>query len=161
MATIRPARPGDAEALSRLAADSEARWGFSDAFLDRFREAYRITPDYLARNPTFVAEEDGELAGFYALVPGGGAWELEFLYVAPGRMGAGLGARLWRHMVDACREQGVREVRLVCGPEPLPFYLRMGAKVVGETRSKLDPGRRILELVYLPPAGEARIPAGT
>lgn len=157
--TFRPARPADADALNRLAAASEARWGFPPAFLERFRDTYRITPDDLARKLAFVAEADGGPAGFYLLAPGPGAWELEFLYVAPEHMGAGLGARLWRHMAGQCRARGVAGVRLVCGPEPLPFYLRMGARVTGETRSRLDPDRRILELAFQPGAGAAPEPA--
>jgi GNAT superfamily N-acetyltransferase len=150
MPLIRPARPADADALNRLAVAAEARWGFSEAFLDRFRRTYRITGDHLERNPAYVAEVDGGPAGFYVLAPAGAAWELEFLYVAPERMGTGLGTELWRHMASRCRARGIGEVRLVCGPEPLPFYLKMGAEVAGETRSKLDPERRILELVYRP-----------
>jgi hypothetical protein len=33
----------------------------------------------------------------------------------------------------------------VCGPEPKAFYLKMGAKVMGEEESKVVPGRRILK----------------
>jgi len=48
-------------------------------------------------------------------------------------------------MIEYCRLHRWEAVQFVCGPEPKAFYLKMGAKVMGEEESKVVPGRRILK----------------
>jgi len=48
MPILRRALPGDREPLNRLAAASEAHWGFDDTFMERFQKEYCITGDFLA-----------------------------------------------------------------------------------------------------------------
>lgn len=148
MIRIRPALPSDPEALSDLAARSEAHWGDDAAFLASFRERYRITSEYLARNTVFIAEEEGSILGFYALSTGTGGTELDYMYLEPSLLGRGLGRQLWAHMADHCRAAGVATVHLVCSPGPRPFYLHMGAVETGEGQSLVTPGRKVSRLVY-------------
>jgi len=145
--TLRPARSDEAELLSALAERSEAHCGYGGAFMARYRELYRITPEWLAGSTTFVAEEGGVPVGFYALAPGPDGLELEYLYVEPGRIGTGLGRILWQHLTGQCRRLGVRELHLVCADPPKAFYLRMGALVVAEAASRVLPERRVWRMV--------------
>ncbi|HWQ07785.1 MAG TPA: GNAT family N-acetyltransferase [Holophaga sp.] len=148
MIRIRPALPSDPEALSDLAARSEAHWGDDPAFLAAFREHYRVTGEYLARNKVFVAEEEGSILGFYALADGAEGLELDYMYLEPSLLGRGLGRRLWEHMADYCRAAGTPTVHLVCSPGPKAFYLRMGAVEAGAAESLVAPGRKVSRLVY-------------
>jgi len=118
--------------------------------MERFQETYRITGEFIARNPTFVAERDGAMVGFYSLSVDGGNPALEYLYIAPEQFGQGWGRRLWEHMVDQCRNRSIASVEVICGPEPLPFYLKMGAVVTGLMPSRLDPARQICRLRFHP-----------
>ena len=148
MVMIRPARPQDAQALTDLAVRSEAHWGQDADFMDTFRRVYAVTPAFIERNTAFVAEDARGLAGFYALVPEEDAVSLEYLYLDPGRLGEGLGRTLWQHMAAHCRTQAIREVRLVCGPEPRAFYLKMGAVETGEIESLVRPGRKVACMAF-------------
>ncbi len=154
--TVRPAQSCDAPALTDLAARSEAHWGCDAAFMDAFRQLYRITEAFIAEHTVFVAEEVGRVLGFYALVDDGDGddegVELEYLYLDPAQLGRGLGRILWEHMVAHCRANGVERIHLVCGPEPKAFYLKMGAVQTGETESLVVPGRRVARLAYRIPA---------
>jgi GNAT superfamily N-acetyltransferase len=116
--------------------------------MDRFREIYKVSVEFIALNPTFVASNDGMVVGFYALVPDGTAATLEFLYVEPSYIGKGFGRILWNHMTNYCRKNNIKVVHLVCGPEPVEFYLNMGAVPVGEEDSRVIEGRKILKLLF-------------
>lgn len=146
---IRRAEPRDAEALSAVAARSEAHWGCDDAFMETFRRLYRITETFIARNQVFVVEVGGAVRGFYAL----SGSELEYLYLEPAEIGKGLGRLLWDHMLAVCRSTGIRKIHLVCGPQPKPFYLRMGAEEAGEVDSLVTPGRKVSRLACRIPQG--------
>lgn len=113
-----------------------------------FRELYRITETYIAENTVFVAEEDGRILGFYALVDGNEGVELEYMYLDPIQLGRGLGRLLWKHLTAHCRAKGIEQIHLVCGPEPKAFYLKMGAVQTGETESLVVAGRRVARMTY-------------
>ena len=141
---IRRAEPCDAAILTAIAVRSEAHWGYDPAFMDVFREIYKITESFIAKNPVFLAEAGGEVLGFYAL----SGRELEYLYLEPARIGKGLGRLLWDHLTGHCRHLGIKEIHLVCGPQPRSFYLKMGAEEAGEVESLVTPGRKVSRLVY-------------
>lgn len=148
MAHIRYAQPYDSLALTDLAARSEAHWGYDAAFMANFRERYRITEEFIARNTVLVAEAEGRLLGFYALVQEEAGIALEYMYLEPSCIGKGLGRALWDHMTTFCREHRIPEIHLICGPQPKAFYLNMGAVEVGEVDSLVTPGRKVAKLVY-------------
>ena len=141
---IRRALPRDAALLTDLAARSEAHWGCDSAFMKMFRESYRITEAFIARNPAFVAEKDGAPVGFYALE----GTSLEYFYLEPAWIGKGLGRILWNHLAEQCRQQQLRAIQMVCSPEPKAFYLKMGAEEIGEADSRVTPGRKVSKLAY-------------
>jgi GNAT superfamily N-acetyltransferase len=145
---IRPARAADAEPLTELAVRSEGHWGYSPEFMRSYREAYGLTGAFIARHAVFVAELEGVPVGFYALVPEDDGISLEYLYIEPARLGTGLGRMLWEHMVAHCRQARIPEISLVCGPQPLAFYLKMGAAQVGEVDSLVVPGRKVPKLRF-------------
>lgn len=152
MAHFRPARFDDSGCLTDLAARSEAHWGCDAVFMAAFRETYRVTEAFIAENTVFMAEEEGQTLGFYALVKGNEGVELEYMYLDPHRLGRGLGRRLWEHMIAHCRANGIEQIHLVCGPEPKAFYLKLGAVQTGEVESLVMPGRRVARLTYWIPA---------
>lgn len=152
MPNLRLATLHDAPALTDLAARSETHWGYDATFMATFREVYRITETYIAEHTVFVAGEEGRVLGFYALVDGDDGVELEYMYLEPAQLGRGLGRLLWEHMTAHCRTHGIERIHLVCGPEPKPFYLKMGAVQTGEADSLVVPGRRVARMVYRNPA---------
>ena len=63
--SIRPARPGEADALTALAMRSKAHWGYDAEFMARARSVLTVTPDMIGDGRAVVLE-DGPLAGITA-----------------------------------------------------------------------------------------------
>jgi ribosomal protein S18 acetylase RimI-like enzyme len=144
---IHRAPPGDADALTRIAFAAKAHWGYPERWMERWRDALTITPEFIRRNEVHVATVEGEQAGFYALVGEGRRIELEHLWVLPERMGMGLGRALFEHAVRAAASLGAGVVGIEADPNAEGFYRRMGARRVGEIAYEIDGRERVLPLL--------------
>ena len=134
---FRKATPEDAQALTGLAFRSKAHWGYPMEWMELWREELAVSPEYVARHEVVVASLDGELAGFYGLeLHGATAW-LEHLWVAPERIGTGLGRRLFEHARAAAAAGGCEALELLADPNAEAFYRRMGAVTTGEERGEV------------------------
>lgn len=143
---IRPARPGEAAALSALALRSKAHWGYDAAFLEACRDELTLRDDELAARRTLVAEVDDTVAGFGTLEGDPPYGELGMLFVEPAAIGRGLGGALLAALVAAAREEGFTRLAIDADPNALPFYLAHGAVRVGEVTSGSVPGRVLPQL---------------
>jgi GNAT superfamily N-acetyltransferase len=144
---VRPARPEEAAELSELAVRSKAVWGYDDAFLERCRDELTLRPPDIAVRRTQVVE-DGALLGFVTVCGEPPAGELDALYVAPGAIGRGVGRALLDAATTLARAEGFRSLRIHSDPHAEAFYLRHGARRVGEVASGSIPGR-VLPLLRL------------
>jgi GNAT superfamily N-acetyltransferase len=135
---IRDAHADECEALSELAYASKASWGYDDDFMTACRDELTVRPADLERVRVRVAVDDaGSLEGFAGLDDD----ELIWLFVAPDRQRAGVGAALF---VDACalaRANGVTRLRVEADPFAAAFYERLGGALRGEVSSGSIPGR--------------------
>ena len=145
--TIRRALPADAEALSCLALASKAHWGYDAAFLEAAAPDLTLSAAFLAAHDVYVLEEGGVAIAFYSLEPQSGATSVEHFFVAPQAIGTGVGARLFRHLVETARAGGAQRLRIGSDPNAEGFYLRQGAHRVG-TVASVVPGR-VLPLLEL------------
>jgi GNAT superfamily N-acetyltransferase len=144
---IRRAVPADAGSLRVLARASKAYWGYSEAFMSRWDYDREITERFVATRRVFCAEADGELAGFYALCPDGPGFRLEHLWVAPERIGRGVGSALFEHALEQASSAGASSVVVHADPNAAAFYERMGARRVGEIHdAKVQQVFPVLEL---------------
>ncbi|WP_370935295.1 GNAT family N-acetyltransferase [Amycolatopsis sp. cg13] len=128
MFKIDRATAADAAALTNLMHASSAYQGQYASIL----EGYVVTPDYLRQHQVLVARGPSGPVGFAALTDA----ELDLLFVADEAQGTGLGARLVRHILDAARENGLSEMRVVSHPPAVKFYERMGARQIGTVPPK-------------------------
>jgi len=143
---IRRARPEEAGALTDLVMRSKAHWGYDDDFMALCLPELTVQPAAIAADEVWVAEEAAEgdaPSGILELVPGRDAVELRLIFVAPERMGRGIGAALWRHAEHRTRALGGTAIELDADPNAVPFYERMGMAIVGERPSGSIPGRRL------------------
>lgn len=152
--SLRPGTPGEAALLSDLALRSKAHWGYDAAFLEACRDD--LTLDAAMAGAAVVAEADGMLIGFHLLLPEDGepdVGRLEMLFVDPKVMGHGIGRLLVWDAVSRAAARGWRALRLEADPHAEAFYLRLGARRVGEVPSAVVPGRvlPLLELDVPPP----------
>ena len=146
---IRCAGQPDADALTRIAFAAKAHWGYPEQWMERWRDALTITPEFIRQNEVHVATVEGEPAGFNALVGEGRRIELEHLWVLPERMGAGVGRALFEHAVRTAASLGAGVVGIEADPNAEGFYRRMGARRVGEIVYEIDGQERVLPLLAM------------
>ncbi|MCZ6524020.1 MAG: GNAT family N-acetyltransferase [Alphaproteobacteria bacterium] len=140
---IRPARPGEAEALTDLALRSKAYWGYDAAFMAACRAELTVTPAQAASGLVQVYEEGGRAFGFYLLEVRNGSADVAMLFVEPAAIGRGIGRALWQHLVAEARRLELAKVTIESDPNAEAFYRAMGATTVGTAPSASIPGRRL------------------
>lgn len=132
---IRRAALGDVAGLTDLALRSKAVWGYDAAFMDACRVELTISAESIRREPTFLLEDRGHLAGYYQLRLSGASAEVAQFFIAPEAMRSGLGRRLWRHLERTARSAGAHQLEVDSDPNAEGFYLAMGMLRRGEAPS--------------------------
>jgi GNAT superfamily N-acetyltransferase len=139
--SIRPARPDERtmlESLQRRA--SLANPGDRDALLAN-PDAIALPIEQIAAGGVFVAERDGVVAGFAAVVPrpDGGA-ELDALFVEPHLWKHGIGRRLVEHVADVARVRAASFLHVIGNPHAEGFYLSCGFSPTGTVETRFGAG---------------------
>ena len=142
---IRRARAGEAASLSALALRAKAHWGYDDAFLAACREELTVPEAAIAAGEVSVHDDAGA-AGYLWLRIAGGVAEVEHLFVAPERIGSGIGRALWAQAEAAARRRGIAELRLTADPFAEGFYGAMGCVPIGSEPSASVAGRLLPRL---------------
>ncbi|HHM12349.1 MAG TPA: N-acetyltransferase, partial [Planctomycetaceae bacterium] len=143
---IRSAKAQEASILSDLAFRSKGYWGYTAKFLAACREELTVSRNEIAKGNVFVLEEEGRILGFYSLEhPSSESVELGFLFVEPRDIGAGHGRTLLEHACSEATRRGYRKLVIQGDPNAGPFYLAMGAQLVGSRESASIPGRTLPE----------------
>jgi GNAT superfamily N-acetyltransferase len=132
--TIRLARPDEREALE----DLQRRASLA---LPNYREQLVANPDaihlpaaQIANGQVKVAERDGAVAGFAAVVGG----ELDGLFVQPELWSQGIGRALVEDATHQARRRGLA-LTVVAAPSARGFYERCGFALEGETQTRFGP----------------------
>ena len=144
---ILPATPEDADALTRIAFAAKRHWGYPESWIQHWRDSLTITPEFVRNNGVYVAVSGGEPCAFYALTSASGELELEHLWVLPVWIGSGVGRLLFEHAVREAARQGATTVAIEADPNAEGFYLRMGARRVGENVYEIVGRKRKLPLL--------------
>lgn len=148
-ATIRRARPADAERLTAIVHAAKRHWGYPASSIELWQRDLTVTPAVIDEDLVFCAEVAGGslIVGFHGLSRDGDVCELEHMWVDPPAMGQGHGAALFHHAIDVARAHGARELRIASDPHAEGFYCRMGAELVGTVPS--TPEGRTLPLLVV------------
>jgi RimJ/RimL family protein N-acetyltransferase len=91
-----------------------------------------LGPEGLAEGRTYVAEQDGTLAGFATWAEAAGtlgttgAMELEDLFVDPGYMRRGIAMALLDRIAEVLRARGAERLDVAANPHALGFYRAAG-----------------------------------
>lgn len=140
--SIRPAYEDEAGALSALAVRSKAHWGYDAAFMAACRAELAVDRAVIADGRVFVAERDGDVAGFYRIDPlDDGDVDVGLFFVEPDAIGTGVGRALWIHLEAAARRLGAPRITIAADPDAAGFYEAMGARRTGEVASGSITGR--------------------
>lgn len=149
---IRRATSEEAATLTQIALDAKRHWGYPEHWIKHWEEDLTITSDFIRDNQVYVAENEGEIRGFYALCVSGKKAELEHMWVTPGSIGTGIGKELFLDAMDRAATLEVREIGISADPNAAGFYERMGASQVGETESSIDGQVRKLPRLKIEPS---------
>ena len=151
---IRRAASAEAGALTLIAHDAKRHWGYPHHWIKHWKDDLTLSPDFINANHVYVAEQDGNLLGFYALTMGKEKAELDHLWVLPKHMGTGVGKELFLHAMQRAASERVSEVEILADPNAEGFYRKMGAHRIGESTSELDGQPRTLPRLAIDPKPE-------
>ena len=136
--SIRLAKPDEREELEELQRRASLALPDYREQLLSHPDAIHLPPAQVANGQVLVAELDGRVAGFAAVVGG----ELDGLFVEPDLWRRGIGAAL----VDAATHQARRKglaLTVIANPTARDFYESCGFSLEGETQTRFGPALRM------------------
>lgn len=102
-------------------------------------DAIHLPRDQIERGQVIVAELDGRMAGFAAVVEN----ELDGLFVEPDLWRQGIGSALIEAATHQARRDGLA-LRVIASPTAREFYESCGFSVEGEAATRFGPALRML-----------------
>ena len=136
--TLRLARADEHGALEELQRRASLE-------LPEYRDQLIANPDaiylpegQIANGQVIVAELDGEIAGFAAVVGG----ELDGLFVEPDLWGNGIGRTLVDAATNEARKRGLA-LSVIANPRARRFYESCGFSVEGDEQTRFGPALRM------------------
>ena len=148
---IRSASPEDAQTLTTIALDAKRHWGYPENWIKHWESDLTISSDFIRDNHVYVAEDNGEIRGFYALCVAGDKAELEHMWVTPAVIGTGIGKELFLDAMERAAKLNVNAVEISSDPNAAGFYKRMGATQIGEVDSSIEGQPRKLPRLKIEP----------
>ncbi len=140
MLTVSPARPEDVETIFQLNRQLIDQYEDMDS-IDYPRVLHWVRRNIERTLPHFHRVMwNGELAGFYALIPGNDKWEIDSLFVLPAFQNRGIGTKI----LKSCQDASPVPLFLYVFREnirAMDLYKRMGFEItqeVGNTRYILE-----------------------
>ncbi|HEY0371687.1 MAG TPA: GNAT family N-acetyltransferase [Thermoanaerobaculia bacterium] len=139
--SIRRAVPSDSERATELARSAKSHWGYPAEWLNAWDADLEITETDIAKHATFVAALDGEVVGVCQLQESDEHAFLEHVWVDPRAHRQGVGRALVEHAQSSAH--GI--IAIVADPHAEDFYLRLGARRVGEVSAPMPgaPDRKL------------------
>jgi len=136
--TLRLARPEEHDELEELQRRASLELPEYREQLLANPDAIHLPPGQIANGQVIVAEMDGEVAGFAAVVGG----ELDGLFVEPDMWGGGIGRALVDAATHEARKRGLA-LKVIANPRARRFYEHCGFSVEGEVQTRFGPGLRM------------------
>lgn len=148
---IRPAAADEASVLTSMALEAKRYWGYPEHWIKHWESDLTISSDFIHDNHVYVAEEDGQIQGFYALIVKGNKAELDHMWVKPALIGTGIGKELFLDAMERAAALKVIAVEISSDPNAAGFYRRMGATEIGEIDASFDGVTRKLPRLKIEP----------
>jgi len=141
-------KPSDASVLTEVIKKTKRHWGYTDEEMLLWDDELTITSDEIEEQEVFHLIVDGIIVGLYALeLKDKRECEIEHMWLLPDHIGKGFGRKLFTHLVETARNSGAQTIRIVSDPNAEQFYVKMGARKVGEQKSKIPD--RVLPVLEL------------
>lgn len=136
--TIRLALPSEREELEDLQRRAALALPEYRAMIEADPDAVALPAEQIEDGGVLVAEADGRIVGFAALVGG----ELDGLFVEPDLWRNGVGAALVEQATHLARRRGLA-LTVNANPAAREFYERCGFSLEGGTQTRLGPALRM------------------
>ena len=149
---IRRSSPEEAATLTTIALEAKRHWGYPEHWIKHWESDLTISSDFIRDNHVYVAEENGEIRGFYALCVADDKAELEHMWVTPAAIGTGIGKELFLDAMERAAKLNVNAVEISSDPNAAGFYKRMGATQIGEVDAPVDGEPRKLPRLEIKPS---------
>jgi ribosomal protein S18 acetylase RimI-like enzyme len=146
---IRQAKTEDAEILSNIAFAAKSFWNYPESWLNLWKDALTISPEFINKNEVYLAESDRKVLGFYALILNDEKVQLEHLWISPESIGGGIGKKLMADAIEKAKSFGAATIEIESEPNAFGFYQKQGAVKIGEIRSKIEGQERILPIMRI------------
>jgi GNAT superfamily N-acetyltransferase len=135
---IRLAQPEEREQLEALQWRASLANEADRPHLEAHPDAIDLPAAQIANGQVWVAELDGNIAGFAALLDG----ELDGLFVEPELWRCGVGAALVETAAHEARRNGLA-LSVIANPAARGFYERCGFSLEGEAQTRFGPALRM------------------
>jgi len=147
---LRPGCREDAAAVSAVAYRAKSGWGYPPAWLDSWRDALTVGPEYLAAHRSWIAVHGNDIVGSCVLETDARHASLNHVWVTPEAQRRGVGRALVEAALAAARHDRISGVDVESDPHAESFYLRLGAHRVGQTPAPMPgaPGRVLPRLRF-------------
>ena len=143
---IRPAILSEQKALEALQLRASLNNAGDREALMAHPDAIELPLEQIAANRVFVAERDGAIIGFSAVLPReDGETELDALFVEPSLWRQGIGHLLVEHCAEVARAQGAGALHVVGNPHAKEFYAACGFKMTGTVGTRFGVGLALLK----------------
>lgn len=104
-------------------------------------DAIDLPAQQIADGYVYVAEKNGELAGFSAIVPrDDGDFDLDGMFVEPILWKQGIGRRLVDTAALRAAAEGATALHVIGNPRARGFYLSCAFELVGESQTRFGIG---------------------
>jgi GNAT superfamily N-acetyltransferase len=143
-ATCRPALASERQVLEDLQRRASlANPGDREAILAH-PDAIELPLAQILAGHVFVAERNGLIVGFAAVVPrDDGDGELDALFVEPALWQQGLGRLLVEHCATVATARGAVALHVIGNPHAEAFYRACGFEQIGTLETRFGPGLRL------------------
>ena len=136
--SLRLALPEEHEELEQLMARASFELpDYRDALMAN-PDAIHVPPAQIANGQVTVAEMDGIIVGFAAVVGG----ELDGLFVEPDLWGHGIGRALVDVATHEARKRGLA-LKVIANPSARRFYESCGFTIEGDEQTRFGPALRM------------------
>lgn len=140
---IRAAVPGDMTALRDVFRRSSLSNEGDRANLLAHPEVLMLSDLAVRERRMRAAVADGKIVGFGTWLSTGGEIEIEDLFVAPDRMGQGIGQALVLDLIAIARGRGLRRIEVTANQHALAFYEKAGFVVDHDVETRFGPAPRM------------------
>lgn len=138
---LRVASPSEKEDLEELQRRASLENPGDRESLLAHPDAIEVPREQLESGSVIVAEAEGMVLGFAAVVPRqDGEAELDALFVEPGFWKRGIGRRLVMRCAVLAESRGARSLHVVGNPHAEGFYAACGFETVGTTMTRFGSG---------------------